>query len=367
MWFNLFSLESQKPIGGDFSLKRSKSSWFETPWHTGFGPICLMGSGRDALRALMRTWPYKSTVLLSAFSCDAVISALACRKDLTIHLVDIGTNLYPDVTSLRRESEKDDQHKIVLVGNLFGLPYPPILMDFLSDATSWGVSIIEDRTHNLCNDIGFASDTWFASVRKWIPSPGLGIYSATDTNSLVDAPTTRFSLLLTLRYLIMRLIGVFLYRPKIRDFLVSMLRKSDVKLGSSRILIGNAFGASARIDQLEFLNFMEIRRQNASHFLRCLGTTPQLELLGAQVPYSPYSLTFSCRNYRDELREYLRNRSIFAPVLWPVPEEYKLVYPNAYSLSKTVISIPIDQRYSVNDMERIAIVINDFFSKVSAG
>ena len=57
---------------------------------------------------------------------------------------------------------------------------------------------------------------------------------------------------------------------------------------------------------------------------------------------------------RDELRQYLRERSIFLPVHWPDRRG------SDNPLYQTVISIPVDGRYSEEDMRRVARAILDF-------
>jgi hypothetical protein len=358
-----FTRGCQKPIGGEFGITGLKRKAFCDPWYNSLGPVVQRGSGRDALRSLIRGWPDRSVVVASAFTCDAVISALTAVKGLRIQLIDIGPNLYPDVSTLRREVENCRKSAIVLVGSLYGTEYPADLVDLLSYFQSEGIPVVEDRTHNIFSTKHIASDGWFASARKWVPSPGLGIYGSSSTPVRPHSLVLGFSFRILKRYVEMRLLGIFLLWPKVRNRLVSSLRKTDVKLGTGKTIVGESRFSSPNVDHQQVMNFLRIRQINAETLKDCLHSVPYLNLLNSEVQTSYFTLTFRCSAYRDELRAYLRDRSIYAPVLWPVPESFEKQFPKTHQVSKSVLSIPIDQRYSINDMTDIANAIIEFYDQ----
>ena len=49
--------------------------------------------------------------------------------------------------------------------------------------------------------------------------------------------------------------------------------------------------------------------------------------------------------------------------MWPKAEECPTVCDEAQELYDTVLCLPIDQRYSLEDMERMAQCVIDFFDK----
>ena len=362
MFKNILHREERKPIGGEFSIGSFKTDETLEVWHSYLGPITEMGSGRDALRALLGMWPNRSIVFLSAFSCDAITLTLASQCNLDFQLIDIGMNMYPDVSIFRKELAKFGDRAIILVGNLYGTRYPVEFVNFINEVHSLGIPVIEDRTHSIDLDPTIRSDAWFASARKWIPAPGLGVYSASSPCSI---PVRRFSSRLFYRYTAMRILGYVLFYPPIRNKLVSFLRNSDSQLGSGRKLIGKAYFGSTKIAADQFSEFLDIRRRNAKILAEFLNPISQIEILNSSFSTSSFSLTFRCLNYRDELREFLRVRSIFAPILWPVPESYELLYPNTYSFSKSTLTIPLDQRYSIKETIFVATSIKEFYDKIT--
>ena len=353
--------EDRKPIGGEFPIESFKFDDSFEIWHSYLGQINQMGSGRDALRALLSMWPSRSIVFLSAFSCDAITSTLASLCEQDFRLIDIDSNMYPNISSFHEEIVKFGDKAIILVGNLYGTKYPDDFVSFINEAHSRGIPVIEDRTHNIDIRSTIRSDAWFASARKWIPAPGLGVYSTAKPCSI---RARRFSTRLFSRYIAMRILGYVLFFPFMRNKLVSFLRNSDSRLGSGKKLIGKAFFGSSVIDANQFSRFLDIRRRNAKILTAYLDSITQIEILNSSDLTSSFSLTFKCLNQRDELREFLRNRSIFAAVLWPVPESYKHSFPNAFSLSKSTLTIPLDQRYSIEDAIFVAKSIKEFYDSL---
>ena len=362
MFRNILYREERKPIGGEFSIGSFKTDETFEIWHSYLGPITQMGSGRDALRALLGMWPSRSIVFLSAFSCDAITTTLVSQCNLDLRLIDIGPNLYPDISIFRKELAEFGDRAIILVGNLYGTKYPNEIINFINEVRSLGIPVIEDRTHNLDLAPTIRSDAWFASARKWIPAPGLGIYSAPSPCSV---PLRRFSSRIFYRYTAMRILGYVLLFPTIRNKLVAILRNSDSRLGSGRQLIGKAYFGSTKISANQFSAVLDIRRRNAKILAEYLISISQIEIINLSSSASSFSVTFRCLSYRDELREFLSARSIFAPILWPVPESYELLYPNTYSFSKSTLTIPLDQRYSVKETIFVATSIKEFYDKIT--
>jgi len=92
-------------------------------------------------------------------------------------------------------------------------------------------------------------------------------------------------------------------------------------------------------------------RQNNFNTLKTFLNVRQLEIKPEFPSFFPILV-----DKRDELREWLRTQNIFLPVHWPK-------HPKApdHPLYDTIISIPVDSRYNIFDMERVANLINRFY------
>ena len=62
---------------------------------------------------------------------------------------------------------------------------------------------------------------------------------------------------------------------------------------------------------------------------------------------------------RDELRNYLINKSIYCPVHWPISEYHRLTEEERF-IYDNEMSIVCDQRYTPDDMNRIVETIKQF-------
>ena len=55
------------------------------------------------------------------------------------------------------------------------------------------------------------------------------------------------------------------------------------------------------------------------------------------------------------IKNKLKNQNIFAPIHWTWQKEVqKRKFPKLYKLSKHILTLPVDQRYCTDDMERLA-------------
>lgn len=70
-------------------------------------------------------------------------------------------------------------------------------------------------------------------------------------------------------------------------------------------------------------------------------------------------LIFKTQKQRDEVKKQLIKEEIYPPIHWKLPEEVPEKFAYERSLSNRVLSLPIDQRYSEKEMERIVAVLNE--------
>lgn len=112
--------------------------------------------------------------------------------------------------------------------------------------------------------------------------------------------------------------------------------------------------------QLEAVNGAEIRfarQQNMAHILDLLdGKVKSVPGIEKCLEGAPFSFPVLVEN-RDKIQGVLASEGVYAPVLWPIPEEARAVCPVAADLADRLLSIPIDQRYGYDDIEDIARVV----------
>lgn len=79
---------------------------------------------------------------------------------------------------------------------------------------------------------------------------------------------------------------------------------------------------------------------------------------------SPFSLPILVEN-RDEVQGKLAKRGVYTQWLWPLCDEAMTVCPVSKEMNEKMLSVPIDQRFSWDDIEDIANIIIEVVSKVS--
>ena len=103
------------------------------------------------------------------------------------------------------------------------------------------------------------------------------------------------------------------------------------------------------------------RVENASHLIEELRNIPEIKLWRDSVKSedSPMFVPiFVEQNIRNDLRRALISEKIYCPIHWPRSNSYG----GNNELYDTEISLVCDQRYSIEDMDRIISVIKRFFS-----
>jgi len=114
--------------------------------------------------------------------------------------------------------------------------------------------------------------------------------------------------------------------------------------------------------------FPAVWRQQRELNLRCLlarlGDLDSAKLLFRTWPHRsvPFAvaLIFSSQAERDDCQAYLIQNQIYCPVHWPCSTDQ----PHALELSSRILSLPVDQRYAQQDMDRLAGILLEYSSSM---
>ena len=101
---------------------------------------------------------------------------------------------------------------------------------------------------------------------------------------------------------------------------------------------------------IDYENVIDIRRKNWNILSEKLADINQLKLKNPHVPFM-YPLLV---NGADDIRKQLIKEKIYVPVLWPNVIEYMTWDSVAHKFAETILPLPVDQRYSPDDMEYMA-------------
>ena len=144
----------------------------------------------------------------------------------------------------------------------------------------------------------------------------------------------------------------------VEDFYMSALHRVEIWLDEHPLDAGIS---QMVLDQLSGINWADVsvrRRENWLHLNVLLDKTiwssPQ-RLDQGVVPFGFMVET----DDRDQIRTRLAAARIFCPIHWQLPDEIDVkTFPQAVHLSRRCMTIPIDQRYGVSEMRRIAEILS---------
>lgn len=98
--------------------------------------------------------------------------------------------------------------------------------------------------------------------------------------------------------------------------------------------------------------------QEASGGSNGFKLVPGLERSFEKEGSSPFSLPILVEN-RDEIQGALAKRGVYTQWLWPLCDEAVAICPVSKEMNEKMLSVPIDQRFSWDDIEEIANIIID--------
>jgi hypothetical protein len=133
----------------------------------------------------------------------------------------------------------------------------------------------------------------------------------------------------------------------LEEVYLELYQKAEQSLNSETIYPAQ----SSEIDKLSELDFDKILKKRRDNYA-CLSA-----LIDKRTPVKVLSGDYMFLMLevpeRDALRKELFDNQIYAPVHWA---------DSGSSISESILSLPIDQRYDTNDMKRIAASVNSFFA-----
>ena len=302
-------------------------------------------SGRNALQAIIQEISDAKSVSLPSWCCDSMIKPFA-DTGFEIHF-------YPVFFNDHLIQETNYSSDILFMMDYFG--YSTISPDL----TNYDRIIIRDMTHSIFSATYSDADYYFGSLRKWC-GMWTGGFAWTNKACRLQHGVARNATYISLRARAMlqkaEIIGGI---RKEKDYLAiystaeEMLENAEIAPADDRdIMLAH---------QLDIDGMKKKRRANAkvirSSFPDWL-IFPDMK----ETDCPMFVPVFVPDGKRDDLRKYLIQHEIYCPVHWPVSRYHRLD-GRTEAMYKNELSIVCDQRYTVNDMDRIVETINAFWKE----
>jgi hypothetical protein len=335
-------------IGGEFEL--NTLDWLEIPNNlTNNLPGSWTINGRSAFSALLSLLKKQKTikkVLIPAYLCPSVIQPL---KELSIDY-----DFYPVNEKLEALPDVKKGLAVLLI-HYFGWINPAT--EKLRSEANENFFLIEDMSHAVLSEWKLGQNNKshiFLSLRKFAPIPLGGWFNSEkiglDSN---DYYNSLFWKSISIRFF------KYLYLNSSQTDLNIENKYIDLFNSIEKIFDNNSYPYALEKEGKSLINNFDwnqigIKRINNWNYLNKL--MPQFVTpFHKNLPENVIPLGYVIQSdQRDEIREKLMEANIFCPVHWRLPEGIsKKRFPLSHKLTSSLLTIPIDQRYDVTDMEYI--------------
>lgn len=313
-----------KEIGGYFEFENLVTNEYHKD-------SLKFSSARNCLRYIIRKKNIKK-IYLPVFLCQVV--GEACEKEeLIIDYYNIDEKFNPIL-------DRIDENSYVYIVNYYGLVSNQTFKKYKNKY----VNIIIDNTHAFFRHHINNVDTIY-NCRKYLGVPD-GAYLHTNLKLSEDIKKgysrERFE----------HLIGR--YENGASDYYDRFcladesFRHEDVLAMSN--ITENILGA------IDYSKVKKTRKENFKYLESNLRDINNLDLSKCACDYM-YPLYI---NNGNSLRKHLIKNKVYIPILWPNVLEQVAENTVEYSFANCIIPLPIDQRYTINDMNYIIMLIKDF-------
>jgi hypothetical protein len=295
-------------------------------------PGALVFSGRTAIEAVLRKMPDVHTALIPSYCCDSMIIPFRdAGIDVSFYKVEWDDGLKVEI---------EGTANILIWCNYFG---------FKNVMPGFDGVVIEDITHSILSDAPShpQSDYLVASLRKWEPI-NCGGYCSVEVDGM--APPEGF---INLKTAAMEMKTEYLKEPQAekKERFLQMFGESNHWLAEqySGLLIDSY--SQHYLQNVDPEKQRRIRRENARVLYEGLNGRVQF-MFPLNEMDCPLFVPILLQN-RDRVRAYLIQKEIYCPIHWPKPKDCE---SNIYDME---LSLICDQRYGIEDMERIISVIKE--------
>lgn len=232
---------------------------------------------------------------------------------------------------------------------------------------------MEDVTQSYyLEDIGVEADYIVGSLRKWYPIPDGGFVAAEEMifregmTSEKEFTEKRIELL-TEKWNYLYGEGSAEEKKDIKNRFLKENREMEEWLDRHEGAGEMSPEALYMLDGIDEEACKEQRKRNYRYLYgKIHGKTWLWPILPEMEGAAPLYLAVYARE-REELQRFLTAHDIYAPVLWPVGKENEsgLTDDERY-IYDHMLALPIDQRYGMEEMERAAIVLEEYESRKSS-
>lgn len=321
-----------------------------------------LSTGRSAIKYVIKTIEgrhpsIKKVAVLPSFTCDTVFEPFL-KLGYKVFYYPVEKDLKTTSDAILETVLKHDA-SIVLFHRYFGFDTLDGQVDRMCDILrGLGKFTIEDCTQCLYSGVPRAkTDFTVGSIRKWAGTPDGG-FAVSREGFFVNKPQDSDVELeeAKVKALYAKYRFLFKHEGEKSDMLALYRKAEDILDQQNEVYAISPMSAKVQA-YLNVAELVEKRRTNFNILRDSLkGPIQPLFILdnNQAVPlYFPILV-----EDRAVLQKHLVQNAIYAPVVWPKDEKQPTQCEGAENAYEHLLCIPIDQRYDVDDMDRIISVFN---------
>lgn len=335
------------------------------------GDLFYTSTGRSAISLSLRQLDLpanRKIALLPAYTCDSVVLPFV-ENGYRVAYYDLEKNLSVNEQKFL-EKVRTVQPTVVLVHNYFGFDTLSPMNATFETLRRQGIFLIEDLTQVLFSEIPrVEADFYVASFRKWMPIPEGGLALRRE-GKFSNVPTETDDLLEKAK--LNGLYEKFRYIVKgegQKQVFLDKCRIAEEILETQGSIYAMGDFSTRFLGDLDIAELKQRRRENCRYLLEQLKDSRSLAPVFPELPegvvplYLP--LYAQSEESRNRLQLMLREKAIYAPIVWPNFDgfkglELKGIAESVGWIYTHTLSLPLDQRYGLEDMAAIAAVLKDF-------
>lgn len=326
----------------------------------------LTSSGRGAEEFVLKEIENKKPdinkiAILPPFTCGTVIEPFI-RHGYQVFTYEIDKNLNAMGADLQDCIEKYNA-SIVLFHKYFGFDGLIGWKEAIEKFQKKGVIFIEDRTQSLFrqeNELNV--DYIVGSLRKWCGTPDGG-YAVCKQGLFSDRPRIFDEELEQLKKTasFMKYDYIVNSKGSKEDFLAAY-KKAEEWLDNENCLYRISPLSEYILSNLDIDNLKNRRRENYCFIFNRLSKIKDISIVTPFLQDIDVPL-YMCITVSDRraLQYHLIENNIFAPIVWPKEMNDISVCDAADFLYENSLCLPIDQRYGIDDMNRMSNCIEEFY------
>ncbi len=353
-----------REIGSDFWNNIEHNNGLE--FHIRGIGVCqgrqLYISGRSAIRAFARDVEVRTKkVLIPAFSCGTVIVPFV-REGWEIAYYGIHRSLVPNKKNLI-ECIESFNPSVVFLQNYFGYDTLSGIENVIALCRQKNIVVIEDLTQCLFSAFKKTeADYYVSSFRKFIAIPEGGILLSKHASIEWEIKEAVPQILEVAR-------EAFDIKKKYMEEDFSIQKEVFLeKYRNLKALIAEYSDIyQMNVESKKFLQcidsqmLIQKRRENYKVLYHELGTVSWLTCIFG-IPKSTetplyFPVYINCSDKREEIQSYLSLENIYCPIVWPRYMRQSEIDNDSNYIYDHILCIPCDQRYGLEEMQRIVQVI----------